>query len=368
MEILYWGLSLTCLFLAVILFWQNKDSGRWLAYFMLFLSCYVGLSTLELMAVCISPVIYFLLLSIVFLPGPLLLGFIGHISTRKLISVRDFIPCCLPILTVLIASEQLSDKALFSIVAKDSYRQADYVAFFNIMMTMSGVYIVFYGVAAFRFVFKIRKDWYSYQSSSMPRSWFSVLQIISAVTLVMVFQAISAFLYPAGNEYSIGNLSLLLLTPCFIYQSCMTIYHHITHKEVVVIQHPLTYGEHLDEYGDQELSFMGKTLREKIVSEKLYLEINLSLAALAEYLGVTPHKLSEVINKEFKQSFYNFINDLRSHHAAKELKNNPQKPIAAVQYDSGFASKSTFYTYFKKHYGCTPKQYRDKLLNVELLE
>lgn len=286
MEILYWTFSIICLLLAIILFWQNTSSGRWLAYFMLFLAGYIGLAILETQTFCLSPVLYFLFLSILFFQGPLLLGFIGHISTRKLIYVRDFIPCCLPILTVFLVPEQLTDKGLFELAIKDDYRQPNYVAFFTIMTTLSGIYVLAYASIALWFVYKLKSDWQSYQSRVLPSSWFLVLQVINGIILVTILQLVSAFLYPAGNEYSIGNLSLLLLSPFFIYQSVIVIFRHLKQKETVVIQHPATYGETPDSYDEKELSLLGKALKEQVVREQLFLQMNLSLASLAEYAEV----------------------------------------------------------------------------------
>ncbi|TBR43856.1 AraC family transcriptional regulator [Marinomonas agarivorans] len=364
MEVIYWALATVCFALAGILFWQKVVTSRCLAYYMLFFAAYLGLIILDAQAFYISPILYFLLLPIIFLPGPLLLGCLGTISTRKLTHFRDFIPCLLPIIMVIIAPEQISDRGVFELATQADYQKRNYISLFNLLSAIAGLQMLTYFIAAFWLIFRLKKDWQSYQSNPLPNSWFRMLQVISAIIVVTFLQVTSAFMNPSGNEVSIGDLSFIFITVFFIYQSVLTIYNNIHKKELVLIQHPLSYGAVKDEYEKDELSSLGVLLKNRIVTERLFLEADLSLALLAKKLDITSHKLSQVINTEFKQNFYLFINELRSQYAAEELSNKPEKSIVAVQFDAGFTTKSTFYSHFKKRHGCTPTQYRKKLMGT----
>lgn len=94
--------------------------------------------------------------------------------------------------------------------------------------------------------------------------------------------------------------------------------------------------------------------------EHLYRSADLTLGDLAERLGTTPHRLSEVLNALLGQSFYDFINGYR----VREVQTRLQGPdgarltYLALALDAGFASKSTFNAVFKKHTGMTPSEYR----------
>lgn len=94
--------------------------------------------------------------------------------------------------------------------------------------------------------------------------------------------------------------------------------------------------------------------------EHLYRSADLKLGDLAERLGTTPHRLSEVLNALLGQSFYDFINGYR----VREVQTRLQGPdgarltYLALALDAGFASKSTFNAVFKKHTGMTPSEYR----------
>jgi len=102
-------------------------------------------------------------------------------------------------------------------------------------------------------------------------------------------------------------------------------------------------------------------IKEKIITEKLYTNPNLNLRTLAIDLAIKEKELSRIINVQ--TNFYQLINSLR----VTEFKSLIQSPKAAqlsllgLAYESGFSSKSTFYSTFKKLEGMTPKQYETKL-------
>ncbi|WP_167571834.1 helix-turn-helix domain-containing protein [Aquimarina algiphila] len=97
-----------------------------------------------------------------------------------------------------------------------------------------------------------------------------------------------------------------------------------------------------------------------IVNEKLFLNPNLSLELIAEKFDISVSHLSRVINKNSNHSFTDFINRLRINES-KEMLINPEYKnytIEAIGYESGFNSKSNFYTAFKKETQKTPSAYR----------
>jgi len=97
-------------------------------------------------------------------------------------------------------------------------------------------------------------------------------------------------------------------------------------------------------------------------TQKLYRDSDLKLADLAENLEITPHNLTEVINRYIGQNFYDFINSYRVDEVKSRLRNSDyeEKTLLAVALDAGFNSKSTFNAVFKKQTGMTPSQYRRK--------
>lgn len=109
---------------------------------------------------------------------------------------------------------------------------------------------------------------------------------------------------------------------------------------------------------------MSAALRDELAQhmavEKTYLNNKLTLSQLAEQLGISSNYLSQVINEQFEKNFFDYINGLRVEEA-KSLLTNPNRSdtsVLAIALDSGFNSKSSFYTAFNKIVGVTPSQYR----------
>lgn len=111
---------------------------------------------------------------------------------------------------------------------------------------------------------------------------------------------------------------------------------------------------------DREATALRDALLRVMDTDRLYQNSSLTLADLAERLDTTPHKLSEVLNAQLNQTFYDFVNayrvrDVQRRIADAQLKN---LTILALAIDAGFASKSTFNDVFKRHTGKTPSAYR----------
>ncbi|TGK77996.1 AraC family transcriptional regulator [Leptospira montravelensis] len=103
-------------------------------------------------------------------------------------------------------------------------------------------------------------------------------------------------------------------------------------------------------------------LQDLFEKEKIYREEKLSLRELAERIDLSSHQLSEFLNTEIKQSFYQYTNYFRVNEAKEKIEKEPDRSLLAIAYDVGFGSKSTFNEAFKKETGTTPREYREKIL------
>jgi AraC-like DNA-binding protein len=97
-----------------------------------------------------------------------------------------------------------------------------------------------------------------------------------------------------------------------------------------------------------------------MLEKKPFLAHILTLDQLARQLEMPPRALSNTINRHFKQNFFEFVNHYRVEEAKTLLADPEQKTktMIEVMADSGFNSKATFNTFFKKLVGATPSQYR----------
>lgn len=113
---------------------------------------------------------------------------------------------------------------------------------------------------------------------------------------------------------------------------------------------------------DEELQLYMKKVDELMREKKVYLENDLNLIKLAEMVDLSPHQLSYVINKGFKNNFFQYVNAFRVEKAKEMLLKMKEHnlTILGIAYESGFNSKTAFYTMFKKLTGLTPSEFIKK--------
>jgi len=100
-------------------------------------------------------------------------------------------------------------------------------------------------------------------------------------------------------------------------------------------------------------------------TQQLYLDSQLSLPKLAQRLGVSANYLSQAINEQRGQHFFDFVNRYRVDAVLDVLQQpNHSFTILDMAMNAGFNSKSAFYSAFRKHTGKTPSQYRKEILNT----
>ncbi|GAB2763102.1 hypothetical protein GCM10027275_00110 [Rhabdobacter roseus] len=110
------------------------------------------------------------------------------------------------------------------------------------------------------------------------------------------------------------------------------------------------------ELQDQVLRKLKKVMEE----EKPYLDEGFSLPALARRLSVSTHHLSQIINEELGQHFFDLLAHYRIGEAQKLL-TDPESThlkIEEIAQRVGYNSKSAFNTAFRKVTGQTPSGYR----------
>ena len=105
-------------------------------------------------------------------------------------------------------------------------------------------------------------------------------------------------------------------------------------------------------------SLSGKLLS-LMENDKLFLDNDLNLPTVAERLGISIHETSFLINETYKDNFYNYINKYRVDEAKKLLTSSKidELNILGIAFASGFNSKTTFNTAFKKWVGVSPTIY-----------
>lgn len=184
------------------------------------------------------------------------------------------------------------------------------------------------------------------------------------VTVVLIGYALSCFtpliLYYLGfyQDQSIIMKEFLSMIPFLLFYNIL--FFNAIGNPVVIHEMPKEeryQGSQLTD--DLAEEYIGK-LDQIVESGKCFLEPELTLNGLSEITGIPSRYLSQIINQHKQKSFYDYINGLRTEYACKLLLVDSKKTILEVLYESGFNSKTSFNTSFKKHTGQTPSQYKLK--------
>ncbi|WP_411812662.1 helix-turn-helix domain-containing protein [Chryseobacterium scophthalmum] len=122
------------------------------------------------------------------------------------------------------------------------------------------------------------------------------------------------------------------------------------------------FFEEKEKYKNREIDKKTLQLIEQkfslILDKELFLNPNFTLEDAAKELKITKHILSQYVNEILGKSFSSLIKEYRVEKAKQLLETETNYTIESLGYDSGFNSKSTFFTAFKKITGSTPAEYQ----------
>lgn len=112
---------------------------------------------------------------------------------------------------------------------------------------------------------------------------------------------------------------------------------------------------------------LGRKLRAAMEVDHLHRDPNLSLWVLARHTGASSNYISQTLNAEIGESFFDFVNSYRVAEA-KTLLTTTDKSVLTITYDVGFNARSSFYNAFKRIAGQTPSRYRKNMSQREGLD
>lgn len=111
---------------------------------------------------------------------------------------------------------------------------------------------------------------------------------------------------------------------------------------------------------DREAAELARKLTAYMTERKPYRDGALTLQALADAIGATPHMLSQVLNLHLRKSFFFFVNSYRTEELMAALNDPAQshRGVLELALEAGFNSKSTLNSFFKRYTGVTPTEFR----------
>ncbi len=99
-------------------------------------------------------------------------------------------------------------------------------------------------------------------------------------------------------------------------------------------------------------------IRQLMEQEHLYLNSELTIADLADRLGLHRNQLSDCINRQTGATFSQLVATYRVEHAKQLLRQQPDVKVSVVGSESGFANEKSFFRTFKAATGMTPTEWR----------
>lgn len=111
---------------------------------------------------------------------------------------------------------------------------------------------------------------------------------------------------------------------------------------------------------DEASAQLMKRIYEVMETQKLYQNSDLKVTDLAVAMGTNRRFVSDCINSQKGCTFSQFVNIYRVEHAKRVMRRNPDKKIADIYIESGFANEGSFFRTFKAVTGMTPKEWLSK--------
>ncbi|GEM_PF-1047914 len=236
-------------------------------------------------------------------------------------------------------------------------------------------YLYKFGVSYIKYKKKI-EECFSY-SEEIDLRW--LLYTMYAFIALFVLLDISKFI-EVKNYFSIRtgfNLTILILITYLgthaLFQKkvfCET-NELVSIKNSIIVNvknlKPINEDGSVEKYKKSNLSQDKKAqIKDEIISilqSGSYRNPMLGLEHLAETIGTNSTYLSQVINEEFHQNFYQLVNRYRVEEAVRLLVSSENNiyTVEAIAQQCGFRSKSSFNSAFKKLTQSTPSSYRKSI-------
>ncbi|MEP3892693.1 MAG: helix-turn-helix domain-containing protein [Litorimonas sp.] len=225
------------------------------------------------------------------------------------------------------------------------------------------IFHIYKGINLLRFHDLRLKDWFS-RVNDKSLSWIRYVLLFSIVAILIDF--ISMFLGEFASAQSllrsINTIVLSVVVTSFAYTAILkrAMYNFPEQSSALEISRKTSYSN--SGLSNDRLERLLNKLDALMDEKQPYLDPNLSLPKLANALGTTTNHLSQALNQGRGQTFLTFINMHRIDEAQRLMKSSTSN-LLHIALASGFNSRSTFNTAFRKHCGKTPSKFRKQDLS-----
>jgi AraC-like DNA-binding protein len=258
---------------------------------------------------------------------------------------------------------------------QDSYDQL--LSFTNLIYI--GFYIYLYIKAYKEHKSRVLQNFSSEQKLGL--SWIKQL-IIGFISTIVVSYTILAYVISHPDFATTGCLINMAAITFFLY--FVTIKGKISpeiYKLRKIVEERIEDQESLELSGIEEekvessrkekeinpqLLEIAERVKETMKDEEFFRNENVSIKELSENIGFQPYLVSQAINTVMGKTFFELINEERVNLARRLLMDEKYNHLSLVGigFESGFNSKTTFNTTFKKYTGMTPSEYKKNKMLV----
>jgi AraC-like DNA-binding protein len=185
-----------------------------------------------------------------------------------------------------------------------------------------------------------------------PLTWYRKLFLELLLLVIVFFLARAIFPRDLGDHIISACISLIIyLTSISVFKS--SVFFQQAGDGVVKKYEKSSLTTEIQDATLEKLDQLMKT-------EKPFMDAGFSLPILAKRLGISTHHLSQILNEELGQTFFDFLASYRIGEAQKLLASGEHHyiKIEEIAQMVGYNSKSAFNTSFRKITGFTPSEFK----------
>jgi AraC-like DNA-binding protein len=359
---------------------QNVKANRWLGFFALIMGCaFVGTYLVFTEATISNHFLFKCLNSLQFLLAPSIyisiLYFVNPTKVFRKIEWMHFLPFIIYFIAEIIwnqGKESISTFTLFTINDNVS------ILVRNILPLIALIYLIKSFIVLQKH--KVNLKLISSSINQISLDWLlQFLFILSISIIIWLNDALFELPYLTEATNFVYTIAVFFLAYFSIKQKAIFAFKEKDIKEISEVLNSEDYKTEVKVNSDEvEVPAYSVTVKEKpkrlsaeqvanlsvqlsclMEKDKLFLDNDLDLPTVAEKLGIGIHQASFLINETTKDNFYNFINKYRVEEAKRLLASTKMEElnILGIAFASGFNSKTTFNTTFKKIVGISPSQF-----------
>jgi AraC-like DNA-binding protein len=369
---------------------QNVKANRWLGFFVFIISCaFLSAYMIKTETAISNSFLFKYLSSLQFLLAPSLyisvLYFVKPTKVFRKIDWLHFVPFVIYVVAENIwnyGKESISTFSLFAINKEVSFLVRDILPFLTL----------FYLIKSYKVLVRHKNNLKLISSAINQINLYWLVQflfILSLTVLIWINDALFELPFITEATPFVYTVSIFFLAYFSIKQKTIFAFKE---KDIKEISDVLEYADYKTEVkvipaiveeaneidapkdvtevpdavkekpkrlSAEQVAILSAQLSSLMENDKLFLDNDLNLPAVAEKLGISIHETSFLINETTKDNFYNFINKYRVDEAKKLLASAKMEElnILGIAFASGFNSKTTFNTTFKRIVGISPSQY-----------